>query len=197
MAARDFRHMASFSGTAITARMTRKKRIVLSTLAVVAILGGATAAWTWKTRGPILREVAQDLRAGARSRNAEKPFERFIELRYGPMTEPENRRKAFVGFFDPMHMEGMFRLVGFMTEGERRTNIAASAEWIARYRESMSPEEKQALAIWLNSPGTQADLQRASGLYRSRDIRYRAANEPVISELMTTLSLLRNQPSDQ
>lgn len=177
--------------------MTRKKRVILSALAAVLVIGGSTAGWVWKSRGPMLRAVAEDLKAGARSRNAEKPFEKFIELRYGPMTDPDNRRKAFVGFFDPVRTEGMYRLVGFMSDEERRANIAASAEWIARYRESMSPDEKQAMAAWLNAPGTQATLQKASSQYRSRDIRYRAATETVISELMTTLSMVRRESPPQ
>lgn len=162
-------------------------------MAAFLICGGGAAGWVWKKRGAVIKDVAADLRAGAQSRHAPVPFDRFIELRYGPMDNPTNRQKAFVAFFDPAHMEGMYRLVGYMKPEEREKNIAASARWIARYRESMTEEDKRSLAAWLRQPGTRHELERASGLYRSRDINYRAATEEVIKELMTTLAMARNE----
>ncbi len=175
--------------------MMTRKRTVASLIGLVLIVSTVVACWAWKTRGPILKEVALDLKAGARARGAEKPFERFLELRYGPMNEPANRQKAFVGFFDPNHVEGMHRLVGYMKPSERQTNIAATAEWLANYRQAMTDMEQQSLADWLRSEEGRANIQRASALYRSRDVRYRSATEPVIRELMTTLAeLQQNTP---
>jgi len=173
--------------------MTRKKKILVS-LGVAFVVAGAAAGWMWKSRGPLVKEVALDLKAGAMSRHAEKPFERFLEIRYGPLNEPANRQKAFLGFFDPTHLEGMYRLVGYMRDGERETNIAATAEWLAQYRQSMSEAEQQALGDWVRSAKGRAEIQRASALYRSRDMAYRAATEPVIRELMTTLATLQQNP---
>lgn len=155
------------------------------------ILTGVTAAWLWNSRGPVIREVALDLRAGAQARHAEKPFERFLELRYGPMTEATNRQAAFLGFFDPDHLEGMYRLVRYMTPAERQTNISATATWLASYRQTMTDAERQALTDWLLSAEGRANVQRASALYRSRDVGYRSSTEPVIRELMTTLAELQ------
>lgn len=171
--------------------MTRKRKIVLGCVAAVILGVGVWAAFVWKSDGPVLKEVAKDLKAGAMSRHAAKPFERFMEIRYGSMNEPANRQKAFLSFFDPAHLEGMHRLVGYMREGERQTNIAASAEWIARYRDTMSQQEREALSAWVNSDEGRATLQRASAIYRSRDVQYRAATEPVIREMMATLATLR------
>ncbi len=171
--------------------MTRKWKITLRISATVVLMVVAVAAWAWKTRAPIIREIALDLKAGAGARGAQKQFERFIELRYGPMDDPANRQKVFLGFFDTNHIEGMRRLVGFMKPAERQTNIAATADWIANYRDKMSAQEREALASALLSEEGRARIQRASALYRSRDIAYRSATEPVIRELMTTLTALQ------
>lgn len=171
--------------------MTRKWKIVLSIgvgLVLVAIAGGA---WIWNKRAPLLREVALDLKAGARARGATNQYERFLELRYGAMTNPENRQKVFLGFFDTNHLEGMYRLVKFMKPSERTNNIAATADWLANYREKMTPAERDQLIYWMKSPDGLKNIQRASAIYRSRDIQYRASTEPVIRELMTTLAELQ------
>src|SRR6185369_9651113 len=102
-----------------------------------------------------------------------------------------NRQTAFLAFFDANHLEGMHRLVGYMNEGERRTNIAATAQWIANYRATMTDGEKEALADWMQSEQGRSTLQRASAIYRTREVNYRVATEPVITELMTTLGRLR------
>lgn len=174
--------------------MTRKTKTILWRSAgglLLAVLGGG--AWIWHSHGAVLREVAKDIRAGIKSRHAEHPFESYMEHRYGPMTEATNRQKAFLGFFDAAHMEGMYRLVRHMKPEERQKNIAASADWIAQYRETMTPAEKEALADWLQSDGGRATLQQASALFRSRDVGYRSSTEPVIKELMTTLAGLRRE----
>lgn len=177
--------------------MTRKWKVTLSItggLLLVALAGGA---WVWKTRAPLLREVALDLKAGAGARGAEKQYERFLELRYGSMTNPENRQKVFLGFFDTNHLEGMYRLVKFMKPNERTNNIAATADWLASYRENMTSAERDQLISWMKSPEGLKEIQRASAIYRSRDIGYRSSTEPVIRELMTTLAELRQEGAPQ
>ena len=173
--------------------MLTKKKVFLSLGAGVALFAAASGVWIWKTRGPVLRSIALDLKAGAKARHAEKPFERYLELRYGTPTNPANRQKAFLGFFDPNHLEGLYRMNGYMKPDERQTNIAASAQWIASYRDTMSDAEREGLAAWLQSEEGRASLQHASGLYRSRDVAYRAATEPVIRELMATLASISKQ----
>lgn len=176
--------------------MNLKRKIAL-TLGLLLVVLAAAGAWIWKARGPLLQEIALDLKAGAQARHSEKPFEQFLEIRYGPMTDPANRQKAFLGFFDATHIEGMHRLVGYMNGGERQTNIAATAEWIGGYRSNMTAAEREALATWVASPDGRARVQRASAIYRSRDLAYRAATEPVIRELMTTLALLEQNRGNE
>lgn len=177
--------------------MTRKWKVALSItggLLLVAVAGGA---WFWKRRAPLLREVALDLKAGARARGAENQYERYLELRYGSMTNPENRQKVFLGFFDTNHLEGMYRLVKFMKPSERTNNIAATANWLESYRGNMTAAERSALSEWMHSPEGLKNIQRASAIYRSRDIGYRSSTEPVIRELMTTLAELHREGTPQ
>lgn len=183
--------LLTFSFRRVKSRLVTRKGKILSSITATFIFAALAAGWLWKTRAPILKEVALDIKAGVGARHAEKPFEKFLELRYGPMSDAKNRQTAFKGFFDPDHLEGMYRLVGHMKPNEKTNNIGATAVWLANYRAAMSPEERLALAQWIRSEEGRANIQRASAIYRSREIAYRAATEPVITELMTTLGALQ------
>jgi len=134
------------------------------------------------------REALLDLRAGAAARNDPKPVERFLELRYGPMTEPANRQKAFLDFFNVGHIEGLHLIVKHMPPEKRQSNITAMAQWVANYRTTMSPQEKASLRTHLNSPAGRLTIKQATSQYLSHDIRYRSSTEKVIRELMATLA---------
>ena len=169
--------------------MTRKTKIILWTagLALAALALGITW-WKHHFRGYTPVEVALDVRAAVASRNAERPVERFLELRYGPLTEPANRQKAFLDFFNVGHIEGLQILVRRAPESRRPVAIAAMAEWVADYRKTMSPEEKAALGAFLRTEPGQQTVQQATAKYLSQDVHYRAATAPVIRELMATLA---------
>ena len=132
-------------------------------------------------------EVVQDIRAGLAARHAPQPVERFLELRYGPLTESANRQKAFLDFFNAGHIEGLHIMVAHMQDGERQTNIAAMARWVAEYRRTMSPKEKQALNARLSTADGRRMLRQATAQYLRQDVHYRAATAGVITELMTTV----------
>jgi len=132
-------------------------------------------------------EVVQDIRAGLAARHAPQPVERFLELRYGPLTESANRQKAFLDFFNAGHIEGLHIMVTHMQDGERQTNIAAMARWVAEYRRTMSPKEKQALNARLSTADGRRRLRQATAQYLRQDVHYRAATAGVITELMTTV----------
>ena len=38
---------------------------------------------------------------------ATQPVEKFLELRYGPLTDPANRQRAFLDFFNIGHIKGL------------------------------------------------------------------------------------------
>jgi len=138
------------------------------------------------------REAMLDIKAGLAARHAPKQVERFLEVRYGSMTNAENREKAFLDFFNVDHVKGLNFLVSHMPAERRSANITAMAEWVANYRESMTPEEKSYLGAQLNSPEGVAKVRQATSQYLQQDIHYRAANAMVISELLTTLATLKN-----
>ncbi|MBI5388282.1 MAG: hypothetical protein HZA90_26760 [Verrucomicrobia bacterium] len=136
-------------------------------------------------------EVVLDVRAAFASRNAPRPVEKFLELRYGPLTEPANRQKAFLDFFNVGHIEGLQILVSRTPKPYQQAGINAMAQWVADYRRTMSPEERQALREHLASDKARDTLKEATAKYLSQDVRYRAATAPVIAELMTTLSTIQ------
>lgn len=133
-------------------------------------------------------EVALDIRAAVASRDAPKPVERFLEVRYGPLTEPANRQKAFVDFFNVGHIEGLHVLVQRMPPEWRAGSIASMAQWVADYRRTLSAEEKASLRAYFQTDRGRTTLQEATAKYLSHDIHYRAATAPVIEELMATLA---------
>ena len=52
----------------------------------------------------------EDVRAGLKARNIKEPqarVEAFLEARYGPLTEPANRQRAFLDFFNQDHIKGL------------------------------------------------------------------------------------------
>jgi hypothetical protein len=75
-----------------------------------------------------------------------------------------------------------------MNGPQRETNTAAMAQWLADYRQTMSPEEKQALGAHLRSEAGRLAIRQATAQYLSQDVHYRATTVPVIRELMTTLA---------
>jgi hypothetical protein len=160
--------------------------VILAGLAV--LLAGL---WTWRFRTYTPKEALLDLRAAARSRHAPRPVERFLELRYGPLTEATNRQHAFLDFFNQGHIEGLYMISGHLKDDLRRARIADMAKWLGQYRQSLTPGEKAALRARLETPEGKVMLQKATSLYLSRDVAYRAATAPVITELMTTLAEIK------
>lgn len=156
---------------------------------VLAALG--TALWIRHFRRYTPAEVMQDVRAGIAARNDPRPVERFLELRYGPLTDPANRQKAFLDFFNVGHIQGLQLLVSHMPASKRQARTEVMAQWIAEYRNTMSPEEKESLNTYLHTEPARKTLQQATSQYLSQDVHYRAASLPVIEELMATLAAVQ------
>jgi hypothetical protein len=168
---------------------SRKTRILLWTTAAALVVIALGVTWWLRTfRSYTPAEVVLDLQAAVASRNASKPVERFLELRYGPLTEATNRQKAFLDFFNVGHIEGLQILVSRAPESRRTASINAMARWVSDYRSTMSPEEKRALHERVSSEQGREMLRDATAKYLSQDVRYRAATAPVIAELMATLA---------
>ena len=134
--------------------------------------------------------IMKDLQAGIAARQIKDPDERFrkyLEQRYGPLSDPANRQKAFLGFFNTDHIRALQVLVKHSPPDQRQANIKATADWIAEYRATLSPQERADLVAQIQSDAGRAMLKQAMGLYNSQDVYYRGSTVPVISQLLTTL----------
>jgi hypothetical protein len=169
----------------------RTKRLLWAGAVVIVLMTVATVLWTRRFHQFTPLEAVQDLQAAAKARNSPRPVERYLEERYGPMTEPANRQRAFLDFFNIGHIEGLYIIVSHMPGGRKQKSIDAMAEWVAGYRRTMSPEEKAALNQYLRSDAGRSILQRAASEYLQKDVHFRAATAPVIQELMTTVSTVQ------
>ncbi|MCX6904348.1 MAG: hypothetical protein NTW03_12895 [Verrucomicrobia bacterium] len=172
--------------------MKRKTKMLVWIGGGILLLGAlGTAGWIWRFRTYTPAAVAVDIRAAIGARNAPQPAVRFLELRYGPLTEPANRQKAFLEFFNLDHQEGLYWIVDHMAGAQKQTNIAATAQWIADYRTQMTPEEKENLRAYVTSEAGRKTLQQATAHYLEKDVGYRSATAPVIKELVSTLAAVK------
>jgi hypothetical protein len=173
----------------------RATRILLwSSLAGLILVAAGAAVWVRTFRYYRLKDVMEDVQAGLKARNIREPqprVEAFLEARYGPLTEPANRQRAFLDFFNQDHIKGLNFIVSHTPTEQKQANTQAMAEWIANYRNTMSPDERVALQARLNSEEGRALLRQATARYQAQDVYFRGAQKPVIRELMTTLAALR------
>jgi hypothetical protein len=175
----------------------RTTRILLWTgIASLILVGAAVALWFRTFRHYTPKEVMRDVRAGLAARHIQDPqarVEAFLEARYGPLTDPANRERAFLDFFNVDHIKGLNFIVSHTPANQKQANTQAMAQWIAGYRNTMSPEERTVLQAHLNTDAGRAMLRQATGQYQAQDVYYRGAQRAVINELMTTLAALRKQ----
>jgi len=168
-------------------RLRILKFICVAGLAIIVIFGFLGIK---RLKNYSAREIMLDVKAGLAARHATNQVDRYLEARYGSMTNAANREKAFLDFFNVDHIKELDLLAHRMSPEQRSTNISAMAEWIARYRETMTPEEKVYLRAQLNSPEGMVRFRQAISQYVQQDVHYRAANAIAISEFLTTLSSL-------
>jgi hypothetical protein len=165
-------------------------------LVALVLAGAGVAAWFHTFRHYPPKAVMNDVRAGLAARHVQEPrarVEAFLEARYGPLSNPANRQRAFLDFFEVDHIKGLNFIVTHTPAKQKQANTQAMAEWIAHYRATMSLEERAALQARLDSPQGQAMLRQATAQYQSQDVYFRGAQKPVITELMTTLAALRKR----
>jgi hypothetical protein len=135
--------------------------------------------------------MVKSVRAGVAARRISDPDQRFakyIEGLHGPQTDPANREKAFMSFFDPEQIRTLQLLVMHLPDEERQSSIDASARWVQQYRESMTVQQRGELRAQLQTPEGKAMLRKATALYNSQDVEYRGRTSPVISQLLKTVA---------
>ena len=85
-------------------------------------------------------------------------------------------------------------LVKHSPANQRQANINAAADWVQKYRESLTPQQRADLGAQLLSPEGRATLQQATSVYNSQDVHYRDQSQAVISQLLKTIASLPSPP---
>jgi hypothetical protein len=177
-------------------KIRMSKTLLWTGMAAITLVAAGAALWVHNFHHYTPLEVMKDVQAGIAAGHIADPrarVERFLETRYGPLTEAANREQAFLDFFNVDHIKGLNFIVNHTSPRQRQADTQAMAQWIAGYRKSMSPEEKAALNARLGSDSGRTMRQQATAEYRSQDVFYQGAQKPVIAELLTTLSALQKQ----
>ena len=170
---------------------SRNRKVLWVCTTALALSGLGVTLWIRSFHHYTPVEALLDLQAAAQVKNAPRPVERFLELRYGALTDPANRQRAFLDFFNVGHIKGLHLIGSRMGSEKRKASINAMAQWISDYRTTMTPGEKQALGAYVRSDAGHASLQQATAQYLRQDVQFRAGTAPVIQELMTTLATVR------
>jgi len=155
----------------------------------VLVVGGTALVYSVSRRLP--PEIMKDIRAGIAARaipDAEQRLNKYLEVRYGALSDPANREKVFVDFFNIEHIKALQLMVQYSPEDHRRSNILAMANWVSSYRESLTAPERAALNARFQTPEGRAMLQRATAQYNSQDVQYRGQTALVISQLLKTIN---------
>lgn len=173
---------------------TRRKWSIAAMLLVGCV--AATAVLAHRIRRRLPAELIPDIRAGIAARSIADPkarLNRYLELRYGPMSDPANRQKVFLDFFNIDHIKALQLMVKHSPPAQRQANIQAMSHWIEDYRNSLTPEQSAALKAQLAGPEGGARLHQATAQYNSQGVEYRGQTAPVISQLLQTLAAVQNQ----
>ena len=108
-----------------------------------------------------------------------QPVERFLEPRYGLLTDPASPQKAFVDFSNIGHTKEMHDIASRMESEKGQAATMAVAQWIADYRATMTLDEKAALGAYVRSDAARAIVHQTSGHHLlQHDVRLRASAAP-------------------
>ena len=175
--------------------MKKRTKIIILAAGIVAIalVGAGSALWTRTFHHYSPRELLKDVRAGLAARNIQPPkarVEAFLTARYGSLTEPANRQRAFLDLFNVDHTKALDFIAGHSPASQKQADTQAMAEWIAQYRKTMSAEERAALRTRINSQSGQSMLQQSTAHYMAQEESVRNAQKAVMMELTATLTSL-------
>jgi hypothetical protein len=167
--------------------------IAVSSAVGVALIVAGSALWVRTFHHYSPREFLKDVRAGLAARDIQQPKERvevFLTARYGPLTDPANRQRAFLDLFNVDHTKALDFIAGHGPANQQQADTQAMAEWIAQYRKTMSAEERTALRTRINSQSGQSMLKQSTAHYMAQEESVRNAQKPVMMELTATLTSL-------
>ncbi len=188
-------------GVGATTSRTQNKRLgvwswwrVLVLAFVAVSIAGTVLLVVLRRRVP--PGMLKDIRAAIPARGIQDPDERltrYLELRYGSLSEAANREKVFLAFFDVDHIKALQLIVRHSPDDQRQANIQAMARWVEGYRNTLTDEERAAINAKFQTPEGRAMLRKATAQYNSQDVRYRGMTAPVISQLLQTISMVQAQ----
>jgi hypothetical protein len=174
---------------------------ILLVAGMVAMAFFGTEAWLWSR---YVTKAFAAAESGSPGRN-HKPTEAearaqadagvqwWLAAHYGPLDVPANREKALLSFFDAKHIKELYVFSRLRTADQYRGDVEAAARWIAKYRSTMSPEERADLQARLNSDSGRAMLHEGNAQFQSMDVSWRGKVKPAVTEILTTLSDLQKQ----
>src|ERR1039458_2368522 len=110
---------------------SRTSKVLWACATVLVLIALGVTFWIRRFHHYTPVEAMQDVRAAIQAKYAPQPVERFLELRYGPLTDPANRQRAFLDFFNIGHIKGLHYLAGSMGSEQRQASTAAMAQWVA------------------------------------------------------------------
>jgi len=157
--------------------------IVLMALGTTLWIRRSTNTHRWRRYRICGRHRRRKMRPG--------PWNDSWSCRYGPLTDPANRQRAFLDFFNIGHIKG---LASHCQPHERRETEGqhhAMAQWVENYRGTMTPEEEAGLGRLRPLRFGPRHAAAATAQYLSQDVHFRASTAPVIQELMTTLATVQ------
>jgi hypothetical protein len=175
--------------------MKKRTKIIILGAGFVAgaLIAAGSVLWTRTFHHYSPREFLKDVRAGMAARDIQQPkarVEAFLTVRYGLLTEPANRQRAFLDLFNVDHTKALDFISGHGPADQKQADTQAMAAWIAQYRKTMSAEERTALRARINSQSGQSMLQQSTAHYMAQEESVRNAQKPVMMELTATLTSL-------
>jgi hypothetical protein len=167
--------------------------IVVAGAVGVALIVTGSALWTRTFHHYSPRELLKDVRAGLAAKDiqpAKARVEAFLTARYGPLTEPANRQRAFLDLINVDHTKALDFIAGRSPASQKQADTQAMAEWIAQYRKMMTAEERATLRTLINSPSGQSMLKQSTAHYMAQEESVRNAQKAVMMEITATLTSL-------
>ena len=168
-----------------------KKLVGLALGGLLTILVAGHLVWKHRFHQYTPVDALKDLHAAAQLGHSTNRVHDFLELRYGPQTDPANREKAIEDLFNAGHIEGLYLIVGNRTNAQTKAMVAQVAQTIADYRREMTAKEQAGLGAYFRSDAGFAQVQEATTCYQAMDARFRSVTTPVIGELLSTLAATR------
>jgi hypothetical protein len=176
----------------------RISKILLWTgLLVIAVFGAEDWLWNrYLAKAFKMAEAGQYRKTGPRAEaearaQADAGFAWWLASQFGSLDVPANREKAFLSFLDSKRIR-LFSLEARLSSTQQsRHDSETAARWIAKYRATMTAQERADLQARLNSDSGRAMLQQANASFQSLEVSFRGNVTPAVAEVLATVADLQ------